>query len=336
MYEDVDGAASENTYIQFRELVLSVHGCPTGANEYWHRWFLKYGGCPRWQPFLEKWNMTDCDWIPSLKMAQSWKWSMETMTTFGCEQEVLCSTKYMICQCLDWATRLRQPSCEKAHWALKDICCKVLSVDHHVLAGPAWAAPQAQQASCASGAEQVCKVCAVVLEEMTTAAGILVASVADLLIALQKRESSCPCLQGWLETLVDEVARLLNESFRSEHVWAATSKDAPAPRGQKRRMRLDSDLFGQSLRNMIANKKIKRASMTARCGVVDADVTSAKRAEENTMKKYLQTTRETFAHESIVRMATDESSVGGEATLVSCLWSPSLKRAAWLAPQVLQ
>eukprot|EP00971_Amphidinium_carterae_P227837 4519091-Amphidinium_carterae.2 len=333
--EEDEAQSSESVYLQFREVVKALKGEFYGNNQYWHKWYLKNGGSPSWQPFLDKWQMRDTDWIPSIRMAKSWEWTNDTIETFGCEQEVLCSTRFLIAQCLDWSVRLKEPTAGQALLVLSDILTKVLSTQHHILQGEPWIAPLAIDHRCATHEHNGCNTCSSLLDSATTPAGLLVAAMPALLVEAYKHERRCHCCGKWVQDLVCAAVRLLNAGLLCENVWASESKDAPAPRGQKRRMRLDSDLFSNALNSMIGRKRIKTAAAGARCGVVDGSVTSAKRTEMTTMKRYMDVTLRTFQNVDHLRLATDESSVGGEATMVTCVWSASTDTAAWLAPQAL-
>ena len=101
-------------------------------------------------------------------------------------------------------------------------------------------------------------------------------------------------------------------------------------------MRLDHDMVGPGLRDMVTGKRFRSAAGAIRAGNVDASKSTSYEHEEGTMKRYLAASMTALENKHQLSLSTDESMVGGEGTMVGALWSHTAGKGCWAPPQAFR
>ena len=101
-------------------------------------------------------------------------------------------------------------------------------------------------------------------------------------------------------------------------------------------MRLDHDMVGPGLRDMVTGKRFRSAAGAIRAGNVDASKSTSYEHEEGTMKRYLAASMAVVENKHQLILSTDESMVGGEGTMVGALWSHTAGKGCWAPPQAFR
>jgi hypothetical protein len=146
-------------------------------------------------------------------------------------------------------------------------------------------------------------------------------------------KDKCELLSTWLSDLVYCVGVSCELILMKKELWQENAEHIVAARGTKRRMRLDSDMAGATLKELVQSKRFRSGRQAARAGNVDMDTRSISDADEIKMRRYWAAMLGLWTACKQLSMATDESSVGGEATMISCVWDHVRKLGGWLLVQ---
>lgn len=156
---------------------------------------------------------------------------------------------------------------------------------------------------------------------------------AELMIKVFSGKGRCVLMREWCYRLLTLPMQLFEVAFAEGHSWPAEVASASALRGRCRRMRLDPHLGHLKLQRLVASRRIRSAAQAARSGQVDVAVSSARESEEEEMKRYMYAPHETFKDCAQLAIATDESVVGGERTMLGALYCHRKRLATWVVPQ---
>lgn len=158
---------------------------------------------------------------------------------------------------------------------------------------------------------------------------------AQLLVAVWRGASQCPMMEGWCRSLIVCAAAALDKELAEPDKWSRSAENAPALRGPKRRMRLGQDLLAAAAGQMVTSKRFKSAACVARSGALDIHANTAKVVEGGHVQRYMAATMDVFSQAKQVHITTDASTVGGESTMVTAMYSHSVCISAWAVPQAM-
>jgi len=314
-------------FFQVREAVVALH---LHMPDYWHRWYKRIGKPKAYVAFLASLAAEEVDWRPSAKQGRSLKFTDEQMGQLS--PEVVCSATLLVGHLADWASRLKRPASSHAGNVLRDILATVLPARFKTIPKEVWALPARSAGICTSvrnGQQHAsCCHCLGVLEASGWAEDSIIVpgTLADIILELYPKRLRCPLLGFWAYSVLQKAGDLLEKCFAPGHRWAASSEGIPATRGRTKRMRLDRDLMINQIKKLVALKRVRAAAHAQRAGIVDCAPESARAHEENAMKLYLSSTMKEFSGCRQITMATDESVVGGEGTMLGAMWSHKEER----------
>ena len=325
-------------FAQVRELAQAFG---RGATAYWHRWYKKDGRPKSYETFLASLRADESDWRPSAHMALQFRPPWSAAAVRSLLPEVVCSIPLLLGHLLDWAVRLRKPYRQEAADMLRDIMTKVLPFQYTEISEAAWQLPPRGQLLCnmkPAGEHTSCCHCVQVFEKATRIHGVPKhpVSYTELLLEVYRARDKCMLLHKWCFQLVSRAACLLESCFSEGHAWPCTAEQLPATRSRMKRMRLDHDMVGPGLRDMVTGKRFRSAAGAIRAGNVDASKSTSYEHEEGTMKRYLAASMTALENKHQLSLSTDESMVGGEGTMVGALWSHTAGKGCWAPPQAFR
>ena len=162
----------------------------------------------------------------------------------------------------------------------------------------------------------------------------LLSQLSEILVTVWRRRKRCDLPNIWLCQLVQTDAGLVHTSLSTPGPWADGGLALSAPRGPRKRMRLDKESLTAEAQKLVRAKRFKSAAWAARAGNLDVSVAGASQLEDEAMMRYLQSSWQEVCHASRVNLSVDESCVGGEPTMLGAICVPSKGLACWCVPQV--
>ena len=129
---------------------------------------------------------------------------------------------------------------------------------------------------------------------------------------------------------------MLDTAFNNynDNPWPKAPENTPAPRGLRRRRRLDRDMLAHAAGHMAQSRRFKSAAAAAAAGNIDVHKNYANMVEEEHMQKYVRSTLDAFRGCKQLHMSTDGSSVGTESIVATALHNPLNQQSCWACPQV--
>eukprot|EP00971_Amphidinium_carterae_P326769 6457769-Amphidinium_carterae.2 len=317
---------------QYRELVLAV--IASLKQQKWQNWFQRFGKSDSYEALLVDAGGDLRDWRPSkLSCSRS---GTDSERLSWCKQELTLSSLGLLVLFVDYTHRLKGECRKQSKHIIVDIFRKTLLREHgetlelsFLLCGGDW------QGKCTRlAAHGRCKHVSEVLSGAGNAFSFQ--AVQELLSKMFLQRLDCEAVQAWWLELLPRLASSIDASFLEDGVdWSTSVANLTAPRGAKRRLRVDHAALGTEIEQAVREKRFKSARDAARAGTVDADVRQVDESQVHRMKLYHAACLESLRASNIINISSDESVVGTEATMMTAVWSPTSKKALWAIPQVL-
>ena len=319
--------------LQLREFAIAL-GFSLKDTDWW-AWYRHHGRDASWNRDLRLVGAQPSDFRPSLKQAKAQE--LQDSDVAWLSQEVTCAPNVLLLHLLDWSTRLRRGHQLSARLALGDLIAKVLVRSAPVIVEECYELPEANENLCGAILDdrQGCQHCCRLRDRLIGKGPLLATNFSEVLMAAWGKRHECKMTAVWVGSLVEGAGQLLEDALLPEHGWQSNGEGIKAPRGEKRRLRVDSEIMDSTVSNAIGAKRFRTAGQMARSGLVDIHQSSCTDVENNTMRRYWSGLLHSFMGEQQVHLSSDESVVGGEATMILAAFSSSTGRSGWFLPQVV-
>eukprot|EP00971_Amphidinium_carterae_P338943 6476503-Amphidinium_carterae.2 len=145
-----------------------------------------------------------------------------------------------------------------------------------------------------------------------------VREVSAFLLALAKSKwKGCQRRNFYAARLVHALVKEMERFLASDtHPFPSSLEGSNlAPRGLKRRRRLDIDVVRSQTEQLVASKRFKSAAQAARFESIDYSEKVGYQHEHETVKRYLFNLEKTASRERQILVSFDETVLGSEATL---------------------
>lgn len=330
VHEEPERFGGPRVFVQVREFVVQLG--VNSSDQYWCKWWTKHGRPTDWDRFLSMICADPGDWRPSKKQATARGLSDDAKRL--CETEVVASPQVLVGLLLDWSLRLSPARRERSKHALEDVLSKVwhrMRIPIDLCAPP----PFDPEECLGSRGGETCTHCRALLVEC---AGNQELTCEAFLLLLHKAwgmQHKCGLVREWAGELANQAGSVIEEGLAATQFWQQSAENVVATRGSCKRMRVDPDMAGATVAGLVRAKRFRSGRQVARSGVVDMHGRSIADSDENFMKRYWAAALRLWTGCRQLSISCDESTVGGEATMVSCLWDHARNVGAWLPVQVV-
>jgi len=159
--------------------------------------------------------------------------------------------------------------------------------------------------------------------------------LASLLVASCRQAHKCNVLKDWVSKLFLGVVKSMEAEIFKDGGFnrhAANVVHLRGPGGKRRR----SDAEQRAAAGAeVAAKRQRTVRGVARSGVVDVDIRTAARFNDEAAARYVASMKAVFSGVSQLTLCYDESSVGREPTNLAFVFAPEKGKVGWLLPQAL-
>lgn len=299
---------------------------------YWHRWYKDRGYPPDLESLLAQCGAEPEDWLPSLKQATSLGWGVAEKS--GLFPEVVASTKVVLVHLLDWSRRLREPTRAKAVQIGSDLVARLLGSRSEDAPADLVRLPGFSHQACStpSTGGETCSHC----EDCGRLAfGGVVAPVCKVFDHVAKcwaGRNQCLLLHAYAWRMVVALADLMDERLLEPGAWPSDAPQNASQRGPVKRERLDQGQAFVQIPRAILAKRFRTAVGAQRCGGWDVSRQRAQQQCALAMFRYVGASRVMLHDAQQLHMALDESTFGGEGTLLAAFVDPVSQQACWGGP----
>ena len=318
-----------NLFVQLREVVTHLHCAQTSDA----KWVRRVGGRDVEPEFRDFTGLHPEDFRPSLRMQRA-KGGAEAGV--GHTNEMLASINWVLWHLMDWSCRLRGEHRLEATHLLVDMLTKVMSSSYPVMPVTVVMPPARDPELCDQaphdGVGNSCRHCQELLGKRQGVEGVDCSNLARLMVEVYDARHDCKVARQWVGQLVMEVAEVFQDSLCRADAWRQSAMRVEQPRGLHKRRRLDKDLL-ESAVVAVQNREAFSTSRACASGLVDVDSKQARNHQAQIMMRYMAASLAVCEGAVQLSLATDVSTVGGEATMLGALWVEDKEKALWVPPQ---
>lgn len=302
---------------------------------YWTKWYKQHGKPSTLVDWLDLLGSKEEDWRPSMKQAKSAGWS--AVDREGLLPEAIASSHHVLLHLVDWSVRLRGGKQYLASAVGADLLRKLLaSLFGDDLPEDLACIPRLAPDLCRRRARgsDTCVHCARVGNLVGAHQPVPTTRAFDFLLGLWRHRSLCPLVHRWCWDSVRAFAAHMDRSMGEGSKFPISAENMHAQRSNQKRRRIDHDMAYSAIFQSIRSKKFRVPQAAARSRHWDVAERRARRQNDLHMRKYMQASFDKFSGMKQLHIALDESSLGGEATMLAAVVDPHSQMACWVVPQV--